>query len=360
MDKFEEKVDGILRTYNDIQDKLATNEVLEDRNLFKELSKKKASMDEIVEKIEEYKNCLKNIAEAKQIIESSNDKDLVIMAQEELKNGEIKVTEIQQEIKYLLLPKDENAGRNVIVEIRAGTGGEEAALFAADLFRMYSRYAERKKWKLEILSMSESEMQGFKEIIFSVSGENVYSFMKYEAGVHRVQRVPETEAAGRIHTSAVSVVVLPEVEETEVNIDPKDLRIDVYRASGHGGQHVNKTESAVRITHIPTNLSVVCQDEKSQLKNKDRAMKVLKAKLFEIEMEKKMEAEGANRKEQVGTGDRSGRIRTYNFPQNRLSDHRINLTLYRLDYILQDGLFDEVIDPLIADHQSRLIEANGL
>lgn len=337
MDKFEEKVDGILRTYNDIQDKLATNEVLEDRNLFKELSKKKASMDEIVEKIEEYKNYLKNIAEAKQIIESSNDKDLVIMAQEELKNGEIKVTEIQQEIKYLLLPKDENAGRNVIVEIRAGTGGEEAALFAADLFRMYSRYAERKKWKLEILSMSESEMQGFKEIIFSVSGENVYSFMKYEAGVHRVQRVPETEAAGRIHTSAVSVVVLPEVEETEVNIDPKDLRIDVYRASGHGGQHVNKTESAVRITHIPTNLSVVCQDEKSQLKNKDRAMKILRSRIYELYEAEKNKNLSEERKAMIKTGDRSDKIRTYNYPQSRVTDHRINFTIYKLEQFM-DGV----------------------
>ncbi|HOV46012.1 MAG: peptide chain release factor 1 [Spirochaetes bacterium] len=354
MDKFEEKVDGILRTYNDIQDKLATNEVLEDRNLFKELSKKKASMDEIVEKIEEYKNCLKNIAEAKQIIESSNDKDLVIMAQEELKNGEIKVTEIQQEIKYLLLPKDENAGRNVIVEIRAGTGGEEAALFAADLFRMYSRYAERKKWKLEILSMSESEMQGFKEIIFSVSGENVYSFMKYEAGVHRVQRVPETEAAGRIHTSAVSVVVLPEVEETEVNIDPKDLRIDVYRASGHGGQHVNKTESAVRITHIPTNLSVVCQDEKSQLKNKDRAMKILRSRIYELYEAEKNKNLSEERKAMIKTGDRSDKIRTYNYPQSRVTDHRINFTIYKLEQFM-DGDIQDMIDALIMDEKERLL-----
>ena len=354
MDKFEEKVDGILRTYNDIQDKLATNEVLEDRNLFKELSKKKASMDEIVEKIEEYKNCLKNIAEAKQIIESSNDKDLVIMAQEELKNGEIKVTEIQQEIKYLLLPKDENAGRNVRVEIRAGTGGEEAALFAADLFRMYSRYAERKKWKLEILSMSESEMQGFKEIIFSVSGENVYSFMKYEAGVHRVQRVPETEAAGRIHTSAVSVVVLPEVEETEVNIDPKDLRIDVYRASGHGGQHVNKTESAVRITHIPTNLSVVCQDEKSQLKNKDRAMKILRSRIYELYEAEKNKNLSEERKAMIKTGDRSDKIRTYNYPQSRVTDHRINFTIYKLEQFM-DGDIQDMIDALIMDEKERLL-----
>ncbi|HQJ41245.1 MAG TPA: peptide chain release factor 1 [Exilispira sp.] len=354
MDKFEEKVDGILRTYNDIQDKLATNEVLEDRNLFKELSKKKASMDEIVEKIEEYKNCLKNIAEAKQIIESSNDKDLVIMAQEELKNGEIKVTEIQQEIKYLLLPKDENAGRNVIVEIRAGTGAEEAALFAADLFRMYSRYAERKKWKLEILSMSESEMQGFKEIIFSVSGENVYSFMKYEAGVHRVQRVPETEAAGRIHTSAVSVVVLPEVEETEVNIDPKDLRIDVYRASGHGGQHVNKTESAVRITHIPTNLSVVCQDEKSQLKNKDRAMKILRSRIYELYEAEKNKNLSEERKAMIKTGDRSDKIRTYNYPQSRVTDHRINFTIYKLEQFM-DGDIQDMIDALIMDEKERLL-----
>ncbi|HNV43995.1 MAG TPA: peptide chain release factor 1 [Exilispira sp.] len=354
MDKFEEKVDGILRTYNDIQDKLATNEVLEDRNLFKELSKKKASMDEIVEKIEEYKNCLKNIAEAKQIIESSNDKDLVIMAQEELKNGEIKVTEIQQEIKYLLLPKDENAGRNVIVEIRAGTGGEEAALFAADLFRMYSRYAERKKWKLEILSMSESEMQGFKEIIFSVSGENVYSFMKYEAGVHRVQRVPETEAAGRIHTSAVSVVVLPEVEETEVNIDPKDLRIDVYRASGHGGQHVNKTESAVRITHIPTNLSVVCQDEKSQLKNKDRAMKILRSRIYELYEAEKNKNLSEERKAMIKTGDRSDKVRTYNYPQSRVTDHRINFTIYKLEQFM-DGDIQDMIDALIMDEKERLL-----
>lgn len=311
-------------------------------------------MDEIVEKIEEYKNCLKNIAEAKQIIESSNDKDLVIMAQEELKNGEIKVTEIQQEIKYLLLPKDENAGRNVIVEIRAGTGGEEAALFAADLFRMYSRYAERKKWKLEILSMSESEMQGFKEIIFSVSGENVYSFMKYEAGVHRVQRVPETEAAGRIHTSAVSVVVLPEVEETEVNIDPKDLRIDVYRASGHGGQHVNKTESAVRITHIPTNLSVVCQDEKSQLKNKDRAMKILRSRIYELYEAEKNKNLSEERKAMIKTGDRSDKIRTYNYPQSRVTDHRINFTIYKLEQFM-DGDIQDMIDALIMDEKERLL-----
>jgi peptide chain release factor 1 len=354
MDKFEEKVDGILQTYNDIQDKLATNEVLEDRNLFKELSKKKASMDEIVEKILEYKSYLKNIAEAKQIIESSNDKDLVIMAQEELKNGESKVAELQQEIKYLLLPKDENADRNVIVEIRAGTGGEEAALFAADLFRMYSRYAERKKWKLEILSMSESEMQGFKEIIFSISGENVYSFMKYEAGVHRVQRVPETEAAGRIHTSAVSVVVLPEVEETEVNIDPKDLRIDVYRASGHGGQHVNKTESAVRITHIPTNLSVVCQDEKSQLKNKDRAMKILRSRIYELYEAEKNKNLSEERKAMIKTGDRSDKIRTYNYPQSRVTDHRINFTIYKLEQFM-DGDIQDMIDALIMDEKERLL-----
>ena len=321
------------------------------------LSKEQSSIEQIVRKAKEYIKVLENIEENRSMLDDSELGDL---AKEELKELEQKKPILEDEIKLLMIPKDPNDDRNIYLELRAGTGGDEAALFVGDLFRGYLRYAENNDWKVEIMSSSDSEAGGYKEIVILVKGDHVYSKLKFEGGTHRVQRVPATESQGRVHTSAITVAVMPEVDDVEVEINENDLKIDVMRASGNGGQSVNTTDSAVRITHIPSGIVVTNQDQKSQHKNKDRAMKVLKAKLFEIEMQKKMEAEGANRKEQVGTGDRSGRIRTYNFPQNRLSDHRINLTLYRLDYILQDGLFDEVIDPLIADHQSRLIEANGL
>lgn len=321
------------------------------------LSKEQSSIEPIVRKAKEYIKVLEDIEENKSMLDDSELGDL---AKEELKELEHKKPILEDEIKLLMIPKDPNDDRNIYLELRAGTGGDEAALFVGDLFRGYLRYAENNNWKVEIMSSSDSEAGGYKEIVILVKGDHVYSKLKFEGGTHRVQRVPATESQGRVHTSAITVAVMPEVDDVEVEINESDLKIDVMRASGNGGQSVNTTDSAVRITHIPSGIVVTNQDQKSQHKNKERAMKVLKAKLFEIEMEKKMEAEGANRKEQVGTGDRSGRIRTYNFPQNRLSDHRINLTLYRLDYILQDGLFDEVIDPLIADHQSRLIEANGL
>ena len=321
------------------------------------LSKEQSSIEPIVRKAKKYIKVLENIEENRSMLDDSELGDL---AKEELKELEQKKPILEDEIKLLMIPKDPNDDRNIYLELRAGTGGDEAALFVGDLFRGYLRYAENNDWKVEIMSSSDSEAGGYKEIVILVKGDHVYSKLKFEGGTHRVQRVPATESQGRVHTSAITVAVMPEVDDVEVEINENDLKIDVMRASGNGGQSVNTTDSAVRITHIPSGIVVTNQDQKSQHKNKDRAMKVLKAKLFEIEMEKKMEAEGANRKEQVGTGDRSGRIRTYNFPQNRLSDHRINLTLYRLDYILQDGLFDEVIDPLIADHQSRLIEANGL
>ena len=321
------------------------------------LSKEQSSIEPIVRKAKEYIKVLEDIEENRSMLDDSELGDLV---KEELKELEQKKPILEDEIKLLMIPKDPNDDRNIYLELRAGTGGDEAALFVGDLFRGYLRYAENNNWKVEIMSSSDSEAGGYKEIVILVKGDHVYSKLKFEGGTHRVQRVPATESQGRVHTSAITVAVMPEVDDVEVEINESDLKIDVMRASGNGGQSVNTTDSAVRITHIPSGIVVTNQDQKSQHKNKERAMKVLKAKLFEIEMEKKMEAEGANRKEQVGTGDRSGRIRTYNFPQNRLSDHRINLTLYRLDYILQDGLFDEVIDPLIADHQSRLIEANGL
>lgn len=321
------------------------------------LSKEQSSIEPIVRKAKEYIKVLEDIEENRSMLDDSELGDL---AKEELKELEQKKPILEDEIKFLMIPKDPNDDRNIYLELRAGTGGDEAALFVGDLFRGYLRYAENNDWKVEIMSSSDSEAGGYKEIVILVKGDHVYSKLKYEGGTHRVQRVPATESQGRVHTSAITVAVMPEVDDVEVEINENDLKIDVMRASGNGGQSVNTTDSAVRITHIPSGIVVTNQDQKSQHKNKDRAMKVLKAKLFEIEIGKKMEAEGANRKEQVGTGDRSGRIRTYNFPQNRLSEHRINLTLYRLDYILQDGLFDEVIDPLIADHQSRLIEANGL
>ncbi|PRM98968.1 peptide chain release factor 1 [Aliarcobacter cryaerophilus] len=352
-----DKLQPFIARSQEITNLLMSPDITSDIKRMTTLSKEQSSIEPIVRKAKEYIKVLEDIEENRSMLDDSELGDL---AKEELKELEQKKPILEDEIKLLMIPKDPNDDRNIYLELRAGTGGDEAALFVGDLFRGYLRYAENNDWKVEIMSSSDSEAGGYKEIVILVKGDHVYSKLKFEGGTHRVQRVPATESQGRVHTSAITVAVMPEVDDVEVEINENDLKIDVMRASGNGGQSVNTTDSAVRITHIPSGIVVTNQDQKSQHKNKDRAMKVLKAKLFEIEMQKKMEAEGANRKEQVGTGDRSGRIRTYNFPQNRLSDHRINLTLYRLDYILQDGLFDEVIDPLIADHQSRLIEANGL
>ncbi|MGJ0331153.1 peptide chain release factor 1 [Aliarcobacter cryaerophilus] len=352
-----DKLQPFITRSEEITNLLMSPNITSDIKRMTTLSKEQSSIEPIVRKAKEYIKVLEDIEENRSMLDDSELGDL---AKEELKELEQKKPILEDEIKLLMIPKDPNDDRNIYLELRAGTGGDEAALFVGDLFRGYLRYAENNNWKVEIMSSSDSEAGGYKEIVILVKGDHVYSKLKFEGGTHRVQRVPATESQGRVHTSAITVAVMPEVDDVEVEINESDLKIDVMRASGNGGQSVNTTDSAVRITHIPSGIVVTNQDQKSQHKNKERAMKVLKAKLFEIEMEKKMEAEGANRKEQVGTGDRSGRIRTYNFPQNRLSDHRINLTLYRLDYILQDGLFDEVIDPLIADHQSRLIEANGL
>ena len=302
------------------------------------LAREYSRTQEIVEAIERLERLEAEIAEYREILSASDDQELAAMAEEELPSLEEKYDKLEEELKLMLLPPDPHVEKNIIVEIRAGTGGEEASLFTGDLFRMYRRFAELSRWKMEILSTNPSDLGGFKEIIFSIAGDDVYSRMKYESGVHRVQRVPQTEASGRIHTSAASVAVLPEAEEVEVEIDPDDLRIDVFRSSGPGGQHVNTTDSAVRITHIPTGLVVSCQDEKSQHKNKVKAMKVLRARLYDIILKEQADKEAEMRKRMVGGGDRSAKIRTYNFPQGRVTDHRINLTLYRLESIMDGGL----------------------
>lgn len=352
-----DKLQPFINRFEGINQLLMSSEITSDIKRMTDLSKEQSSIQPIVSKAKEYIKVLEDIEENKLMLD---DPELGDLAKEELKELETRKPELEEEIKVLMIPKDPNDDRNIYLELRAGTGGDEAAIFVGDLFRAYLRYAENNGWKVEIMSSSDSESGGYKEIVILVKGDHVYSKLKFEGGTHRVQRVPATESQGRVHTSAITVAVMPEVDDVEIEINENDLKIDVMRASGNGGQSVNTTDSAVRITHIPSGIVVTNQDQKSQHKNKDRALKVLKAKLYEIEMEKKMEAEGATRKEQVGTGDRSGRIRTYNYPQNRISDHRINLTLYRLDYIMNDGLFGEVIDPLIADHQSKLIEANGL
>lgn len=353
----QDKLQPFINRYNEINDLLISPDITSDIKRMTELSKEQSSIEPIVNKAKEYIQVIEDIEENKMLLD---DDELGELAKEELKDLESRKPELEEEIKFLMIPKDPNDDKNIYLELRAGTGGDEAAIFVGDLFRAYLRYADNNGWKVEIMNSSESESGGYKEVVFLVKGDHVYSKLKFEGGTHRVQRVPATESQGRVHTSAITVAVMPEVDDVEVEIDPNDLKIDVMRASGNGGQSVNTTDSAVRITHIPTGLVVTNQDQKSQHKNKDKAMKVLKARLYDIQMQEKMEAEGANRKEQVGTGDRSGRIRTYNYPQGRISDHRINLTLYRLDAIMNDGLFDEVIDPLIADHQAKLIEANGL
>lgn len=320
------------------------------------LSKEQRSIEPIKEAASEYLKILNQIEENKALL---SDTDLGELAKEELKSLEAQKPQLEEKIKILLLPKDPNDDKNIFLEIRAGTGGDEAALFAGDLLGAYLRYADLRGYKCEIVSTSEGSVGGYKEVILLVKGAGAYSRLKFEGGTHRVQRVPETESQGRVHTSAITVAVMPEIEDSEIQINPNDLRIDVMRSSGHGGQSVNTTDSAVRITHIPTGLVVTNQDGKDQHKNKEAAMKVLKARLYDMQEQERLEKERKDRKDQVGTGDRSGRIRTYNYPQNRISDHRINLTLYRLDAIMAGGLFDEIIDPLIAHSQAEAIANAG-
>ncbi|QCD45617.1 peptide chain release factor 1 [Campylobacter mucosalis] len=352
-----DKLRPFLDRYDEISSLLSDPNIVNDIEKMTKLSKEQSSLEEIKNTAKNYLKTLDDIEENRALLDDSELGDL---AKEELKNAQIRKEELENEIKILLLPKDPNDDRNIFLEIRAGTGGDEAALFVGDLFNAYIRYADAKGYKFEIVSQSEGSVGGFKEVILLIKGKGAYSRLKFEGGTHRVQRVPETESQGRVHTSAVTVAIMPEVEDSEVQINPNDLRIDVMRSSGHGGQSVNTTDSAVRITHIPTGIVVTNQDGKSQHKNKDAAMKVLKARLFEMQEAERLEKEMKDRKEQVGTGDRSGRIRTYNFPQNRISDHRINLTLYRLDAIMTAGLFDEIIDPLITHAQSEALLEAGL
>lgn len=348
-----ERLQEIVEKYNFLETKLADPEILNDQKNFQEIAKEHSGITPIVKAFKEYEEILKQIEESK-ILFHDPDPEIRDIVRGELDDLHNKKEELEKEIKVLLLPKDPNDEKNVLLEIRAGTGGEEAALFAGELFRMYSRYAERKRWKMEILSESPTGIGGYKEIILLISGERVYSRLKYESGIHRVQRVPETETQGRVHTSAVTVAVLPEAEEVDVYIDPKELKIDVCRASGAGGQHVNKTESAVRITHLPTGISVYCQDERSQLKNRSKAMKVISSRILDMRKREQDDQITEERRSMVGTGDRSGKIRTYNFPQSRLTDHRIGLTLYRLETIM-DGDIDEIIDTLVAYFQAEAI-----
>ncbi|RLA71595.1 MAG: peptide chain release factor 1 [Epsilonproteobacteria bacterium] len=352
-----EKLNPFIERYNELSNLLSSPEIASDIKKMTELSKEQSSLLPLVEKATEYQGILQEIEDNKSML---SDPELGELAKEEIKELEPQIPLLEDEIKKLLIPTDPNDERNIIVEMRAGTGGDEAAIFVGDLFAAYTRYADVKGWKIELMSSSPSDSGGYKEIIALIKGEKVYSRLKFEGGTHRVQRVPATESQGRVHTSAITVAVMPEVDDVEVQIDPNDLKIDVMRSSGCGGQSVNTTDSAVRITHLPTGIVVTNQDQKSQHKNKDKAMKVLKARLYDLEMQEAMEKEGAARKDQVGTGDRSGRIRTYNYPQNRISDHRITLTLYRLNEIMTGGLFDEITDLLIADSQVKSMEAAGL
>ena len=351
------KLQPFLDRYDEITKLLSSPDISNDIKQMTKLSKEQSSLEEVVNKSKEYIKICETIEENKILLE---DSELGELAKEELKELEPKKLELEENIKFLMLPKDPNDDKNIYLEIRAGTGGDEAALFVADLLKAYIRYAENRGYKIEIISTSEGVLNGYKEVIALIKGDGAYSRLKYEGGTHRVQRVPLTESQGRVHTSAVTVAVMPEVDDVEIEINPNDLRIDVMRSSGNGGQSVNTTDSAVRITHIPTGIVVTNQDGKSQHKNKDAAMKVLKARLYDLQMQEQLSKEDEQRKSQVGSGDRSGRIRTYNYPQNRITDHRINLTLYRLDAIMEGGLFDEIIDPLITHYQTEAIKEAGL
>lgn len=351
-----EKLEAIQEKFEELTKKIADPEVISDQELWKKLLKEHAALEEIVVAFQKYKEAETQVADLKEMLKTPEDEDFAEMVREELALQEKEQARLLEEIKFLLLPKDPNDEKNVMLEIRAGTGGDEASLFGMDLLRMYTRYAERSHYKVETLSSNYTELGGVKEVIISIAGKGAFSRLKYESGVHRVQRVPETESSGRIHTSAATVAVLPEAEDVDVQVNPNDLRIDVYRASGNGGQCVNTTDSAVRITHLPTGLVVTCQDEKSQLKNKEKAMKVLKARLYDLAKSEMDREYAENRKSQVGSGDRSERIRTYNFPQGRVTDHRIGLTLYKLEAFL-DGDMDEIIDALIFAEKEKSLSS---
>ena len=354
----QEKLQRVEDRFREIESQLGDPSIVADVERFTKLTRELSTLELIVKKFREYKKILAQIEEDKNLLETADDDELKNLAAEELTELKKSKADLDNELPILLLPKDPNDEKNVIVEIRGGVGGEEAALFAGDLFRMYTRYAERQGWRVDIVDSNPTNIGGFKEISFTIDGESAYSKMKYESGTHRVQRVPVTESSGRIHTSAVTVAVLPEAEEVEVQINPADLRIDTYCASGAGGQYVNRTETAIRITHIPTGIVVQCQDEKSQLKNKEKAMRVLRARVHDLIQSEQDEAIAADRKNQVGSGDRSERIRTYNFPQGRVTDHRIGLTLHKLDSVL-NGELDEIISALItADQTKKLSEQN--
>ena len=351
-----EKLSFIENQHEELAAKISDPAVMENMDEWRKLSKEYADMTPIVEKYKEYKSNKNNIDESMELLsDPSTDKDFKELLNDEIKTSKENIARIEEELKILLLPKDPNDDKNVIIEIRGGAGGDEAALFAGDLYRMYSMYAESKHWKTEIMNANEIGIGGFKEISFMVEGQGAYSRLKFESGVHRVQRVPETESQGRIQTSTATVAVLPEAEEVDFEINPADLQIDTFRSSGAGGQHINKTESAIRITHLPTGVVVECQDERSQFKNKDKAMKVLRSRLYEAELEKQQKQIAADRKSQVGTGDRSERIRTYNYQQGRITDHRIGLTLYKLESFM-NGDLDEMIDALITTDQSEKLK----
>ncbi len=351
-----DRLEDILRHYEELQAELATPDVASDPRHFRKLMKEQNDLQPLVEAYQAYKKAKQDAEDSLAILEEEKDEEMRELAKEELSEAKTRMEEREQEIRVLLLPKDPNDEKNVIMEIRAGAGGDEAALFSAELYRMYSRYAERKHWKTELISVSENGIGGFKEAVFMISGHGAYSKLKYESGVHRVQRVPETESGGRIHTSTSTVAVMPEAEEVDVEIDMNDCKFDVFRASGNGGQCVNTTDSAVRLTHLPTGIVISCQDEKSQLKNKEKALKVLRSRLLDLERQKKQEAEAAERRSQIGTGDRSEKIRTYNFPQGRVTEHRLKLTLYKIDSVM-DGDLDEIIDSLIAADQAARLSA---
>ena len=344
--------------YEEVNELVQDPDLIRDQKKYKDVMREHSHLTALMESYEEYKKVLQGIEDSKIIITEEDDQEMKEMAREELRELEEKKPQLEDKIKMLLIPPDPLEEKNIIMEIRAGTGGDESSLFCADLFRMYTRYADMKGWKYEIMDASESEVGGYKEISFSISGKYVYGSLRYESGVHRVQRVPETETQGRVHTSAVTVAVLPEAEETEIEIKPEDVRVDVMRAGGCGGQFVNTTDSAVRLTHIPTGLVVIQQDEKSQLRNKEKAFRVLRARLFDLEESKKNAERAAARKNMVGSGDRSERIRTYNFPQNRITDHRINLTLYKLEQFMQ-GYVDEMVDALCIYAKEEQLKESG-